>query len=261
MYDWSFITTPEGSTASLTSANSINSTFIADLPGTYDVSLVVTDEDGLSSPPSQVIFSSYNTPPNADAGSDQASYVGSLVLLDASASHDPDDDLLTYSWIVNNMPTGSTAQLVDQNTIMPTIEPDLPGSYEVSLTVNDGLVDSTPDSVTLTIITVGDYAQQQIGEAINVTVDLPPTSITTSGNQKALLNFLTQSIKQLNKDNTVEALTKLASAIARTDGCALRGAPDMNGGGEDGIRKDYVSNCDDQSFIYSQLTNAQTALQ
>jgi hypothetical protein len=42
-YKWSFISTPNGSTAALSSLTSVNPTFLADLDGSYVVSLVVND--------------------------------------------------------------------------------------------------------------------------------------------------------------------------------------------------------------------------
>ena len=258
LFDWSFTAIPAGSTTTLNNPGTVNPSFLADQPGTYDVSLVVTDEDGLSSDPSQVSVSSLNTPPNADAGADRASYVGNLLTLDGTGSSDPDNDPLTYSWMLATSPAGSTAQLYEENTATPSITPDLPGSYEAKLTVNDGFIDSSPDSVTLTIITAEDYTQQQVAETINLVAELPPTSVSTSGNQQALTNFLNQAIEQLQKDEIEESISKIVMAIERCDGCALRGSPDLQGSG---LRKDYVTDCDDQVMIYPLLINALEALQ
>jgi glycosylphosphatidylinositol phospholipase D len=54
------------------------------------------------------------------------------------------------------------------------------------------------------------------------------------------------------------AVDKLIQALERTDGCALRGSPDTAGGS---IRKDYITNCDDQASVYPLLVDALQALE
>ena len=57
------------------------------------------------------------------------------------------------------------------------------------------------------------------------------------------------------------ALKKLESAIARTDGCALGGSPDAGGGGGGNPpAKDYINNCADQAVVYPMLLEALAAL-
>lgn len=260
-YDWSFITIPEGSVAILDTTAPMYPTFVADLPGTYDLSLAVTDEDGLVSRASQVSISSYNTAPNADAGIDIASYAGDMIVLDGSASGDPDGDSLYYSWILKEKPADSTTELSDWDTVTPYLIPDLVGSYEAELMVNDGLADSTPDTVSMITISAGDYAQQHTAAILNVVAALPEASVTTTGNQTALSKFLEQAIKQLQDDKIANAEEKLVMAIERTDGCALRGSPDTGGGGTGEIRKDYIMHCADQAVIYPQLMEALEAVQ
>lgn len=71
-----------------------------------------------------------NQPPRANAGSDQSGHLGTLFLLDASASSDPDDNYpLTYSWKVGFAPPGSTAVVSNPTTVNSSFKPDLPGTY------------------------------------------------------------------------------------------------------------------------------------
>ncbi len=97
-----------------------------------------------------VIDSSINFKPVADAGTDQVVDTGDFVMLDGAVSSDPDGDSLTYSWSFSSKPTGSSASLIDDTTVSPTFTPDLDGAYIVSLVVNDGLLDSDADQVTIT---------------------------------------------------------------------------------------------------------------
>lgn len=92
-----------------------------------------------------------NDSPVANAGSDQNVPVGSLVILDGSCSSDPNDDDLTYNWSFTSRPEGSSATLSDPNDVDPTFITDIAGTYELSLTVNDGTEDSSPDTVIITV--------------------------------------------------------------------------------------------------------------
>jgi len=91
-----------------------------------------------------------NTPPSADAGTDQAVTVGDTVRLDGSASSDADNDPLTYAWSFTAMPVGSRAVLSDATAVAPSFTADVAGTYIVTLVVNDGSVESAPHSVNVT---------------------------------------------------------------------------------------------------------------
>src|SRR5262249_1972847 len=70
-YSWTITSKPTGSAASLVGADTIDPSFVADLPGTYEVSLVVTDGNQATSGADSVQISSLNQPPTANAGLDQ----------------------------------------------------------------------------------------------------------------------------------------------------------------------------------------------
>jgi len=88
-----------------------------------------------------------NQPPVADAGADQDnveqdSHAGASIALDGSVSSDPDDDPLTYSWTWD----GEFAIGVNPTVVLPL------GTTTVTLVVNDGTVDSNPDTVDITVV-------------------------------------------------------------------------------------------------------------
>jgi len=66
-----------------------------------------------------------------------------MVTLDGSGSYDPDGDPLNYTWTWD----GDTA-----NGVNPMVELPL-GTTTITLVVNDGIVDSEPDSVDVTVET------------------------------------------------------------------------------------------------------------
>ena len=90
-----------------------------------------------------------NQPPVSNAGSDQSVRVSDTVQLDGSGSSDANGDSLTYTWSFVSKPGGSSAVLSDTKAVKPGFEVDVAGSYTVQLIVNDGTVNSEPDTVTI----------------------------------------------------------------------------------------------------------------
>ena len=94
-----------------------------------------------------------NNAPVANAGLDQNVDVGTLVNLDGSASYDPDNDPLTYSWSFDSKPGGSTATFSNSNSETPSFTADKEGIYNVRLTVSDGvLTDDDGMQVTASVV-------------------------------------------------------------------------------------------------------------
>jgi N-acetylneuraminic acid mutarotase len=253
-YAWSFVSQPEGSTATLSGANTQTPSFVPDISGTYVVELIVTDDGGLSSASDTVVISSTNQAPTANAGSDQIVLVGHVASLSGSG-FDPEDDALTFAWTLISAPAGSTATLASANTATPTFVPDVAGTYSAQLVVNDGLTDSAPQVVHITAIRASDFSQLQIQAAANVIANLPLSSVTNPGNRNALANFLRQAVRFIQLDNLPQARQKLEAAIERIDGCALRGEPDAIG-----VSRDWITTCDAQGLVYQSLVDALAAI-
>jgi hypothetical protein len=143
-YRWTVVSTPPGSTATLSSATAVKPSFTADLAGSYKFSLIVNDGTVDSAPATvTVTASATNIPPVANAGANQTVFVGDLVTLDGSHSSDANNNPLTYLWAITSKPSGSSARLSNATIVNPTFTPDLAGDYIVTLTVNDGYVIST----------------------------------------------------------------------------------------------------------------------
>ncbi len=147
-YAWSFVSRPAGSTAALSNPIVVNPTFVADKFGTYVVQLVVNDGT-VNSAPDDVVISTLNSAPVANAGPDQTVTTGQQVQLNGAGSSDVDGNPLTYSWTLISWPPGSSASLSNPNLVNPTFVADRFGTYVVQLVVNDGTVNSAPDMVSI----------------------------------------------------------------------------------------------------------------
>jgi|GEM_PF-3425257 len=167
-FSWSFSSKPSGCTAVLSNSSSTTPSFTADMDGTYVLELTVSDGKVTVLADSVTITATTaNSAPTANAGTNQNVATGSLVTLNGSGS-DADGDSLTYNWVFTSRPTGSAATLTDSSAAAPTFTADLDGSYVLSLTVNDGTVDSQADSVTITAATANSAPTAAAGADQNV---------------------------------------------------------------------------------------------
>jgi uncharacterized protein YjbI with pentapeptide repeats len=255
MYRWTVIQRPAGSNAVLMGTTTSFPTLQVDIHGTYVVQLVVTDAEGLTSAPDEVLISSENIEPTAWAGEDRLIITGEVIALDGSGSRDPENDVISFSWGIVSAPAGSTVQLLDPNTQYSRLIPDVEGQYEISLIVSDFLGPSLPDFVRITATNAETFAEVQIANGAETVTTLPPSSVTTEGNQSALNNFLIQATTAIQGGDLAEARLKLHQAIERTDGCVLRGIPDKNGPG-----RDWITDCAAQREAYRLLNDALAAL-
>jgi hypothetical protein len=171
-FSWT-LTGPVGSSATLSSPTSVTPSFVPDRRGNYEARLVV-DDGRLPSAPDAVVISVSNAPPVANAGPDQAARVTHTVVLDGSASSDPDGDAVAFRWSLVARPAGSAAALSDAAAASPTFLVDRPGTYTAQLVVHDGAAASAPDTVTITTVNtlpVADAGADQT-TSVGVTVTL-----------------------------------------------------------------------------------------
>ena len=177
-YDW-VLSTPAGSGATLSDTAAVSPTYIADVDGTYTIDLTVSDDAGQSTIDEVVVnATTTNAAPVANAGPDQNVATGSLVKLDASASSDANGDMLSYTWTLTNIPTSSIATLSDSTSSSPQFTADLDGTYEATLVVNDGSIDSTTSTVMITAQTANSAPTANAGIDQNVTTT---TVVTLDG--------------------------------------------------------------------------------
>jgi len=175
-FNWTFISVPGGSQASLSGQGDPQPTFTADLEGTYLLGLIVNDGTVDSQMDTVTVTAtavSQNSTPVANAGPDQNVTTGALVTLSGSGT-DADGDPLSFNWTFISVPGGSQASLSDEFDPRPTFTADLEGTYLLGLIVNDGTVDSQMDTVTVT-------ARQAVAETIQVSPIAETAPVPDSG--------------------------------------------------------------------------------
>ena len=148
IYQW---TAPAGT--NLSSATTSRPKFTPTTAGSFQFVLVVNDGQVDSRPDTvvvqvkePVVVPLPNNPPVADAGPDQTVEVGVEVMLDGRGSSDPDGDTLSYRWAVPG-----DIRLSSAAVSQPRFTPATAGSYQFILVVNDGQVDSPPDTVVVQV--------------------------------------------------------------------------------------------------------------
>lgn len=162
-YRWFFVSIPQESNAFLVNNGSVAPTFQVDRAGDYVVRLTVND--GLEdSDPDFVTVSVGNSAPVAQAGPDQSGVAGTYIYLNGENSTDPDNDSLSYRWNMLSRPADSEAQLINPYTVNPEFFLDVQGDYIIQLIVNDGTVDSAPDTVIVTAGNLRPVADAQFNQ-------------------------------------------------------------------------------------------------
>jgi hypothetical protein len=252
-YNWTLSQRPVGSSASLSSISAANPSFTADVHGDFVATLMVTDQFGAASSVDSVTISFNNLRPVANAGGNQAAFVGQAVQLNGSGSSDPNGDSLSYSWSLVSKPTGSSTALTNVAGPQTSLTADRAGSFVVSLVVNDGLVDSDPDTVTISVTSRQDQVVQTIRQAINMINGLNVAVFRNDSMPNTLTNKLNAALQAIDQNRYQDALDNLQEdVLGKTNGCmGINQLPDRN---------DWILNCTAQGQVATPLTQAITLL-
>jgi hypothetical protein len=166
IYSW---VAPSGIT--LSSATAAKPSFIAPevlSDQNFTFSLIVNDGT-ISSQADQVVITikQVNKAPIANAGTDQSVIEGSTVNLNGSASYDPENSNISYSWTAPAGITLNSATSINPRFTAPNVAADQ--NFVFSLIVNDGTVSSIADQVTITVrnINATPVADAGINQTVN----------------------------------------------------------------------------------------------
>lgn len=188
-YRWSFDAVPTGSSltnAGITGQDQAAASFIPDVDGVYLLRLMVSDGDPPSEDTVQIMATTPNVPPNANAGEDMTITLGETATLNGSASTDPDHGpaSLSYRWQFVSLPAGSRLTQQDisgAETASPAFVPDVVGTYVIELRVGDGL-DFAFDNVAVTVIANPDADGDGIADSVDNCPLVPnPDQLDTEG--------------------------------------------------------------------------------
>ena len=146
-FAWSLDAVPAGSAAILDDPTSPTPTFLADLAGDYEATLVVDDGVGSCTTAVTITASIANNPPVCDAGPDQTAYIGDKVTLDGSNTIDPDGDPLTWSWTFRLQPGSSTATISGSGKAVASFVADVAGTFKARLRAYDATDKCYDDAV------------------------------------------------------------------------------------------------------------------
>src|SRR6185295_12529157 len=149
-YQWSLTSKPNGSAALFSNSRAQNPTFTADIAGAYEVQVVATDNTGLSSLPavaSVTVDHCGEAGPAADgiafssgtSGTPAAGTVGTAITAEAVNARSLNclaTGAPTQRWSLT-VPPGSHAALDNAGATAPSFVPDVPGAYDLQLTLLD----------------------------------------------------------------------------------------------------------------------------
>jgi hypothetical protein len=148
-YAWTQVS-PASPVMTLSGATAPATGFFATAAGVFVFRLTVTIVGGESAH-DEVTITIFdpvvNVAPVADAGADLPAEPGDNVILDGSASWDPNDDPITHAW---DQLSGPAVMIHSADRDVAFFTPTETGEYVFRLTVSDGALEST-DSVVVTV--------------------------------------------------------------------------------------------------------------
>ncbi len=150
-FSWYMVDVPDTSTltaADIDNGDQAAASFVPDAPGTFLIGLQVNNSITDSVPDfMSVDVTSTNSCPDADAEATTDLHSCSPITVTAAGSSDPDNDVLEYSW--RHLLPPFESELTESEFDDPAAEEtvffaDVPGTYTLQVSVNDGECESTP---------------------------------------------------------------------------------------------------------------------
>jgi hypothetical protein len=215
-----------------------------------------------------------NAAPVANAGADQAVFIGGTVTLSGEQSNDIDGDTLGYSWSLSTLPNGSVAILSSDTDVAPSFVADVVGTYVVSLMVNDAQENSETDSVDIVVSevvegsTVGvlcDYSYDAYNDSDSVQLNSTVTWSCTDEEREVAANGIPDhavgTFPNNNNPNTITEQTVADNLnlvpIKTTTATTLGGPSGATGYVLNGVKIDAntAGSCDDSGDNCSLIGN------
>lgn len=154
-YKWELIAKPDTSTATLKRIDRSLVTFYPDVVGDYQLKLVVND-GGRESEPDVIAIQVVNRAPVANAGDDKEISNGTTATMTAASSVDEDGDTLAYDWQLVSKPPDSNVSVSEAKEATLPFSPDVVGSYEFELAVDDG-TSKAVDNIVVNVVPTAEH--------------------------------------------------------------------------------------------------------
>jgi large repetitive protein len=230
-YAWTLVSAPTGSsvtTASIGFPTNPEAVFRPDVAGSYSFKLTVTNSVGSTS--ANVTYNAQIFPPVAVAGKPQNAETGQFVFLNGKNSYDPNSLPITFVWTFASLPSGSAltpASLLNANTPKPFFTPDVSGVYTLQLIVSNGTLQSTPNTVQITVATGSLPPNANAGSNLNAKI---AQTVTLNGTGSFDPNSPALSLTYLWTFETVPAGSALTnSSLTNANTAQAQFAPDVAG--------------------------------
>jgi len=173
-YMWAHTAASSNSSLTLTSPDSVDTSFIApdvgvDQSEAFTLTLTCTSDEGLMDTDTVIVnVGDVNTPPTANAGADQSAIEGDSVMLDGTGSADADGDVISYLWAQTS---GPAVTLDDTTAASPTFNAPATNangeSLVFELTVSDGEAMNS-DTVIVSVSFINEVPVANAGPEQNV---------------------------------------------------------------------------------------------
>ncbi|QIL90624.1 PKD domain-containing protein [Microbulbifer sp. SH-1] len=151
-YTWNIVSSPSGSNPVISPASAVSTDFSADVAGSYDIQLSVSD--GVLSDTDSVtvtVIDRQSASLIAEAGGSYSAPEGLDIQLDGSGSADPGRGALTYSWEIKSGPANSVASLAKASSATPVLRATSIGSYEIELKVTSESGNTATDTANVLV--------------------------------------------------------------------------------------------------------------
>jgi hypothetical protein len=209
---WNCISYPGATAPNLTGADTLTPSFEVS-EGVYILELMVSD--GSNSASDTVTVSFNNVAPVADAQATGTNLILDPVSLDGSGSNDANNDQLSYQWAWVSRPNKSTASITSATSAVASFIPDVVGTYEVQLVVNDGVFNSEPSVVAYAAAATQNQAIEKAKVVKKKIAVIDPRKFKSSYMQRALSNKTEEIIGSIAKDNYQGAAQKTKKDIIK----------------------------------------------